>query len=519
VTGLWELVQERAAATPDVEMLVDERGRRVSFGEFAALAVTTAARLAAHGVAAGTAVTWQLPTTVETLALAAGLARIGAVQNPVIPGYGERNLEFAVRQTNARLLITTERWTSHALGEQARAVASRVPGLDVLLLDALYEAEAPGADALPASAGHAQDPTEVRWIFYTSGTTAEPKGARHSDASVLASSRGMAKALALTEDDRVGLVFPVAHIGGCGTWLGACLLSGCTLILDVAFNPTSTTELQQREHVTVAGSGTVFTQLYLGLQRKQPGRRLFPYARMLTAGAAPRPPLLHAEVKEEMGGIGVLSGYGMTEAPILSMAATTDPDGKLATTEGLPCPGVQFRVIRADGTEAAPNEQGELRVKAPQVMAGYVDEALNKDAFDDAGYLHTGDLGTLDEDGYLTITGRLKEVIIRKGETISARAIEVELMTHPGIAEAVVIALPHPRTGEQACAIIIPKDPSAKLDLNALRSHLKERGLAPVQWPERVENVTELPRTSTGKVLKEALRARLIDDPRGDGPP
>jgi acyl-CoA synthetase (AMP-forming)/AMP-acid ligase II len=359
VTSRWELVEWRAAATPDHEMLVDERGRRVTFGEFTVLATKAAAGLAGRGVTASTAVTWQLPTTVETLALAAALAKIRAVQNPVIPGYGERNLEFVVRQTNARLLITTERWTSHALGEQARAVAGRVPGLDVLLIDALGKPDE--ADGETDQAGEATDEPgadgrpPVRWVFCTSGTTAEPKGARHTDASVLASSAGMARALALTEDDRVGLVFPVAHIGGCGTWLGACLMSGCTLILDVAFDLATTTGLQQREHVTVAGSGTVFTQLYLGLQRKQPGHRLFPHARMLTAGAAPRPPQLHAEVKEEMGGIGVLSGYGMTEAPILTMAATTDPDAKLASTEGLPCPGVEFRVV-----------DGELRVKAPR---------------------------------------------------------------------------------------------------------------------------------------------------------
>jgi acyl-CoA synthetase (AMP-forming)/AMP-acid ligase II len=510
-TSLWELVERRAAASPDAEMLVDERGRRVSFGAFARRAEHVSAGLAARGVGPGTAVTWQLPTAVETLVLTAALSRLGAVQNPVIPGYGERNLEFAVRQTGAELLIATANWNGHDLGSAARAVASRVPGLGLLVLDDA-DGRLPESGDVPPPASREGDP--VRWVFYTSGTTAEPKGARHTDASVLASSAGMARALACTSDDRVGLVFPVAHIGGCGTWLGACLMTGCTLILDSVFNAERTSELQRCERVTIAGSGTVFTQLYVELQRRRPDEPLFPDVRVLTAGAAPRPPALHGEVKRELGGMGVLSGYGMTEAPILTMAATTDPDEALATTEGRPCPGVEIRVVAPDGTVLGPGETGELRVKGPQVMRGYLDEALNAGAFDEDGYLRTGDLGTLDVAGYLTITGRLKDVIIRKGETISARAIELELLTCPAVSDAVVVGLPHPRHGELACAVVVPADGEKPPDLDAIVAHLRDRGLVPVQWPERLEIVPELPRTSTGKVLKDELRARLSGDAR-----
>jgi acyl-CoA synthetase (AMP-forming)/AMP-acid ligase II len=510
-TRLWGLVEQRAASSPDAEMLVDERGRRVSFGEFRDRAERVSAGFAARGIGAGSAVTWQLPTTVETLVLTAALSRLGAVQNPVIPGYGERNLEFVVRQTRAELLVAMSSWNGHDLGSAARAVASRVPGLGLLILDGGSADDLPQATDVPPPAGQEGDP--VRWIFYTSGTTAEPKGAKHTDASVLASSAGMSRALACTSDDRVGLVFPVAHIGGCGTWLGACLMTGCTLILDSAFDAERTTELQRRERVTVAGSGTVFTQIYLEAQRRRPGERLFPDVRVLTAGAAPRPPSLHGEVKRELGGLGVLSGYGMTEAPILSMAATTDPDDVLATTEGRPCPGVEIRVVASDGTAVGPGEIGELRVKGPQVMRGYVDEALDAEAFGSGGYLRTGDLGTLDAAGYLTITGRLKDVIIRKGETISARAIELELLTHPGVGDAAVVGLPHPGQGELACAVVVPADGEKAPGLDGIVAHLRERGLPQVQWPERLEIVTDLPRNTTGKVLKEELRARLTRPP------
>jgi cyclohexanecarboxylate-CoA ligase len=170
---------------------------------------------------------------------------------------------------------------------------------------------------------------------------------------------------------------------------------------------------------------------------------------------------------------------------------------------------VDIRVISPDGALLGPGLVDELRVKAPQVMRGYVDEALNAAAFDEDGYLRTGDLGLLDAAGYLTITGRLKDVIIRKGETISARAVELELLTHPAVADAAVIGLPHPANGELACAVVSVAAGAPAPALDQLTAHLRDRGLPPAQWPERLEICAELPRNSTGKVLKDELRARL----------
>lgn len=480
--NLWSLVERRAAATPDANMLADENSRHVSFGQFKAMAERISAALAAQGVITGTAVTWQLPSTVETLALTAALARLGAVQNPVIPGYGQRNLDFVTAQTGCEFLFTSV----DEVREWGLAGGAAVP-----------------PPAGPASPGTGPGSGPARWVFYTSGTTADPKGALHTDASVLASSAGLARAMALVPADRVGAVFPVAHIGGCGTWLGACLLSGCALILDSDFDLERTAELQRREGVTIAGCGTVFTQLYTGLQRRNPDRRLFPAARLLTGGASPRPPGLHEEVKRVMGTGGMLSGYGMTEAPILTMAAVTDPDEKIALTEGRPCPGVELIT-----------SGGELRAKAPQLMLGYLDPELNAGAFDADGYLRTGDLGEIDADGYVRITGRLKDVIIRKGETISARAIEMELLTFPGLDDAAVIGVPDAARTELACAVVIPADPARPPSLEAVVAHLRSRGVPPAQWPERLEVVPDFPRNSTGKVRKDELRSRVAPESR-----
>jgi acyl-CoA synthetase (AMP-forming)/AMP-acid ligase II len=457
--SMWSLVRWRAGQTPDAEMLVDETGRRVSFREFHDRAERVAAALHDRGVGQDTPVTWQLPTTVAALVLTAALARLGAVQNPVLPKLDPR---FMVEQTGAQLLV-----------------------LDVDL---------PESWPPPPFAEPVGDP--VRWIFYTSGTTTDPKGAKHTDASVLASARCMGERLGCTPADRVGMVFPVAHIGGCGTWLGACLMYGCTLILDSAFEADRTIELQRRERVTLAGSGTVFTQIYLAAQRRQPNERLFPHVRALTSGAAPKPPTLHTDVKRELGGVGVLSGYGLTEAPILTMCSPTDSDEALATTEGRPAEGVDLRVV-----------DGELRVKGPQVMVGYVDTSL--DAFDADGYLRTGDLGRIDEDGNVTITGRLKDIIIRKGENISAPAIEEAVSTHPGVADVAVIGLADPERGEMACAVIVPKDGHPVPTLPRLIAFLLEHGVPTRLWPERLAIVDQLPRNATGKVLKAELRQRI----------
>jgi acyl-CoA synthetase (AMP-forming)/AMP-acid ligase II len=498
--NLWRLVRWRAARTPDAEMLVDEHGRRASFAEFRDRAELVAAALAGLGVGQDTAVTWQLPTSIEALVLTAALARVGAVQNPVMPSCEAETLRFMARQTGAQLLVVVPTWHSRDLLTPAREIAG-----DSALL--VVDGQLPESRSVLPVVERLDDP--VRWIFYTSGTTADPKGARHTDSSVLASSRGMGSRLGCTENDRVGLVFPVAHIGGCGTWLGTCLMYGCTLILDAVFELDRTTDLQRRERVTLAGSGVVFTQLYLAAQRRQPDQRLFPDVRALTSGAAPKPATLHADVKRELGGVGVLSGYGMTEAPILAMSAPTDLDDVLATTEGRPTEGVELRVVDADGRILGPGEEGELRAKGPQVMLGYVDAAL--DAFDADGYLRTGDLGRLDKDGNVTITGRLKDLIIRKGENISARAIEEAVSQHPDVAEVTVIGLPDAYAGETACAVIVLSEGSQALPLTRLATFLRDAGVPTRLWPERVAILDEVPRNSTGKVLKAELRRCLSD--------
>ncbi|WP_436790173.1 class I adenylate-forming enzyme family protein [Yinghuangia sp. YIM S10712] len=498
-TRLWDLAEQRAARDGSAEMLVDERGRRLTFAEFRDHSERMAETLSARGVGPGTPVTWRLPTVVEALVVTCALARLGAVQNPVMPICGERELRFILARTGAELFITAEGQLGLDEAWRTDRLITDRPGLDALVVAAEGQ---PRRRTAPNSAGPDDD---VRWIFFTSGTTADPKGARHTDASVLAAAQSMAVRLDCTKADRVGLAFPIAHIGGCGIWLGAALICGCTLVLDAAFEPERTSRFFHAEEVTLAGSGAVFIQAYLELQRRQPDTPLFPKLRAMTAGGSARPITLHADTKRAFG-VPVLSGYGMTEAPVLAMAGPHDPDDTLHATEGRPKPDVHLRIVAPDGRVLGAGEEGEIRAKGPQVMRGYLDASLTRDVFDEDGYLRTGDLGMLDERGYLTVTGRLKDIIIRKGENISARALEDALASHQAVADVAVVGLPDAGRGELACAVVVPRGNAPTLaDLTAF---LADQGLPPRQWPERLETVDTLPRNATGKVLKTELRER-----------
>ncbi|HVM67296.1 MAG TPA: AMP-binding protein [Acidimicrobiales bacterium] len=501
-SDLWSALEARAAATPHLTVLVDRHGRRVRFSELRDEAATVAAGLAEMGVGAGDVVAWELPTWVEAVVLAVALNRVGAVQVPIIAIYREREVAHCCRQTDARWLITAGEFRGFDFAAMGRSVGGAL-GLAHLTV-------APGS--LPRGdparlAPHAPRPDDARWVFFTSGTTSEPKGARHNDRALAQTGAQMADRMQLGPGSRYALPFPFPHVGGVLLLYGA-LHSGCTHLLVDVFDPVETTAFLAREGVTHAGTGTPFHLAYLAEQRKDPSRRIFPDLVCCPGGASPKPPTMHETIKRELGGLGIVSSWGLTEAPILTYSTFDDPDDKLATTEGRPLDGVVLRAVRGDGTVAGAGEEGELQVRAPQVMMGYVDTSLDAAAFMD-GWFRTGDLGTIDDDGFVRITGRLKDVIIRNGENISAKEVEDLLFAHPAVADVAVIGLPDDRTGERVCAVVCPADGTAPLSLTEVREWLVGRGLRRQAVPEQVEHVDALPRNPAGKVTKQALQDRF----------
>jgi acyl-CoA synthetase (AMP-forming)/AMP-acid ligase II len=507
---LWELIERRAAATPDAEMAVDEERRRLTFSAYRVECEKAAAGLADLGLAEGDVVSWQLPTWFESLVLVGALARLGVTQNPILPIYRKREVGFVARQAGTKLLVVPSTWKNFDFAGMANEIAGEVDGLDVLLCDRSLPHGDPATLTPPPATPDDPDDLPVRWLFYTSGTTADPKGARHTDATIAAIAKGMGERYEVNATDRGAMVFPFTHIGGI-TWLLTGLQFGSASIMVEAFDPATTVPFLAEEGVTLAGAGTPFHMVYLAAQRQNPDVALFPDVRAFPGGGAAKPPSLHAEMKDEVGGVGILSGYGLTEAPILTLVAVGDADQKKSDTEGRPMPGVDLRIVTLDGRVAGPNEEGEIRAKAPQLMKGYLDAELDADAFDEDGYFRTGDLGMQDDEGYVTITGRLKDIIIRKGENISAKEVEDLLFTHPKIADVAVIGLPDPASGERACAVVVPAVADDPISHGEMTDYLTGEGLMIQKVPEQLELVDVLPRNPTGKVLKHELRAQYQD--------
>lgn len=500
------MVERRAELTPDALMIIDDRGGELSFAGYRDAALRAAAGLVELGVGPGVSVSWQLPTWPSTLVLQAALARLGAVQNPIIPVYREREVGFCIRQTGARLFLVPSVWRGFDYQAMAEGIAADVDELDVVVSDGeLPEGDVSVLDGIPVP----EDPEEIRWVYYTSGTTSNPKGARHCDSSVMASGIAMVERQHVTAEDQFGLAFPFAHIGGVSN-LSVSLSSGCTLVIAEAFDPTETTELFARHGVTLVGGGPAFFMAFLAEQRKQPGEPILPQLRLCSGGGAPMPASQHYEVMAEMGGRGCGHAWGMTEAPIIAQNTPDDPDEKLAETEGRPLAGAKIKVVGFGGDPADVGVEGELWIRGPMVCRGYMDEGLTAASFD-GDWFHTGDVGFLDAGGYVTLTGRVKDIIIRKGENISATEIEDLLFAHPKVLDAGVIGLPDEERGERVCAVVELASGVEQMTLAELGDYFRASGVMPQKIPEQVEVVDSLPRNATGKVLKHELRARFSD--------
>ncbi|MFE9766153.1 class I adenylate-forming enzyme family protein [Streptomyces sp. NPDC005808] len=492
---LWELVVRRAGLTPHRPVLL-QGDRSLSFGELRDRAERVAAGLYDMGVRPGTVVAWQLPTRIETALLSFALARLGAVQSPVIPFYRDREVGFALRESRAEFFAVPGEWR----GFDHTAMARRLGAKGVFeAYDRLPDGD---PSLLPAAPSEG---TSVRWIYWTSGTTSDPKGVLHTDRSLIAGGSCLAHSLHLSPDDVGSMAFPYAHIAG-PDYTVMLLLYGFPAVLFEQFALPAALEEYRRHGVTVAGGSTAFYSMFLAEQRKRPGEPLIPTLRLLAGGGAPKPPEIYHSVVREMK-VQLTHGYGMTEVPMITMGSPDDSAENLATTEGRPPDGMEIRIV-----------DGEVRLRGEAVCQGYLDPAQTAEAFDADGFLITGDVGHLTESGHLVLTGRLKDVIIRKGENISAKEIEDLLHRHPAVGDAAVIGLPDAERGERVCAVIeAAEQPSAadglpgveELTLAGITSYLRAEGLSVHKLPEQLEVVDALPRNETlRKVLKYKLRER-----------
>ena len=489
--------------TPDAPALLDADDRRVTFGELMHWSERVAAGLAGLGVGASTVVSVQLPTRIETLVLSLALARLGAVQNPILHLYRERELGAVLQRMHPAVYACPGVWGGVDYPAMVSAVADQLPSPPVMLLayDTLPEGDVATLPPVPEPASA----DEVRWIYFTSGTTSEPKGVCHTDATLLAGGVAVARSSEWSASDVFMIAYPITHIGGAGS-LVQMLSVGLPFVLLESFVAPYAVEVCRRFGATATGGSTAFYQAFLAEQRKQPGDVLIPTLRRLGGGGAPKPPELFFAVQREMG-VPIVHGYGMTEVSTTTIGRMTDTDEQLAYSDGAPVPGVEVRIVLDGEQPATTGEDGEIRVRGPMVCKGYLDAEQTRLAFDADGFFKTGDLGHLRPDGHLAVTGRLKDLIIRKGENISPREIEDILHTHPKVVDVAVIGLPDAERGERVCAVVERASEEDPLSFDEMVAHLRAAGLMVQKIPEQLEIVDELPRNQAlRKVLKYKLR-------------
>jgi acyl-CoA synthetase (AMP-forming)/AMP-acid ligase II len=457
-------------------------------------ALRVAAGLADLGIAPGDVVALQLTGRVESAVAHAAVLLRGAVVLPIVPIYGLRELGFVLRQSEAAALITS--------GERADEVwAKRTE------FPALRQVIAVGEESWSALEGHRPlgeqapaDPDEVCVLVYTSGTTAVPKGVQHTHRSILAE-------LATISGHGDGYVyldaFPPGHVAGLCVLLRA-LVGGVATVFMERWNPETALDLIH-EHGVTASAGVPFHLAAL-LGAAEQGGRGAGTLREYLVGAASVPPVLVE--RAERAGIAAYRAYGSSEHPTISSGDADDPSGKRATTDGRLKPGTQVRIVDPEGRDLPVGAEGEIWSRGPEVFAGYRDPALSAQAFTPDGWLRTGDVGRMDRDGYLTITDRLKDIIVRGGEKISSKEVEDLLAAHPAVAEAVAVAEPDERYGERVCAFAVLRE-GRSLDLDGVRDHFAALGAARQKTPERLVVVDALPRTAAGKVRKHELRKEV----------
>lgn len=465
-------------------------------------------------VTEGAVVAFQIPNWREAVSAFAGLAIGGYVLVPIVHIYGAKEVSFILDECGAEAYIAP---ASYGHVDYCSIVDETPPErlrLHVVVGDAADAPAPAGIDRVAWSALDDLEPTtspgdrsadDVAVLAYTSGTTADPKGVIHDSRTMLSELRHMNGWITPGRPNLMGS--PVTHATGMiGAVLGPLNAAGDIHLID-RWDPGHALDVMLGHGI---GGGTG-ASVFLSTLLDHPDFTAAHAANMgrVGLGGAPVPTALGQ--RAESLGIKIIRAYGSTEHPSTTGSQFDDEPELRHATDGKPLPGVEVRLVGADGDDAPPGVPGEILSRGPDLCLGYTDAALNS-AFDDEGWYHTGDIGVLDADGALTITDRVKDIIIRGGENLSAAEIEAAVAAVPGIAEVAVVAAPDERLGEHACAVVRLHDGADPVDLDMLRAQLEQLGLARQKWPEELRIVDNFSRTASGKIRKVDLREWLREE-------
>jgi acyl-CoA synthetase (AMP-forming)/AMP-acid ligase II len=507
---------------PDAEFAAFD-GRRVTFGEFGAWVDRLAGDLVTRGVRPGDRVLVQLPNCLEVIALQLATWRIAATAVPVVPIYRERELRQIVSDARPAAVATTEWLGSRALRselETALDAAGVVPRARYLLEDDRDGwTGIPSLDAQAVPDVQLPEPAvadECCLILYTSGTTSAPKGAMLSSAALIAAT-GAWDRLALTADDVALGIAPLAHIAG---MVPSCLVPmtiGCRVAIMPRWDPAVAVETIDREHATFSTGANVFLKDMVDQYESRESRELHKLHYFVSGGSATPPELIE---RAHAMGLGAVRAYGMTEtAGVIAMSEHDAPLGRKANFDGHLLDTVEMQARDEAGTVLAPGVNGSLWIRGPQLLLGYTDSRLNELQFDAEGWFDPGDVGSIDADRWLRITGRTKDIINRGGEKFSARDIEESVLRHAAIADASVIPIPDERFGEAVCAFVVVRDGAAPPSGQTLAEFMFASGIAKAKVPVEWHFIDRIPTTATGKVKKFELAKLRGQVPHQQGAP
>jgi len=530
-SGQWagrvitDFLDEVAAATPDAVAAIDSR-RQVSFAELKRLSDRAALGLLELGVRPGDVVSYQLPNWIEFLVLHYAATRIGAINNPLIPIYREREVGFMVGLAKSRVIVVPQEFRGFDYPEMIGRLRADWPALAHLLV-----VDGPTTDTQtsweefiqtpweerrdPAElAGLRPDADDVTLLIFTSGTTGEPKGVMHTHNTLVAANAPLPDRLGVSRDDVIHMASTFAHLTGFlyGVRLPV-QVGGATGVYQDVWDPARFVDLVEQHRISYTSAATPF--LHDTLNAPNLADRDVSSLRLFCCMGAPIPRAIVREAKVKLPQLTVLGGWGQSENALVTLGVPGDPEEKIVERDGYPWPGMEIRVVDADGAPLAAGTEGRLQVRGPFLFVGYAERLEMTRASFDGDWFDTGDLAVIDEDGYLSITGRTKDVIIRGGENIPVAYVENALYEHPLLSGVAVVGYPDPRLQERACAVVTLAPGAAGFTHEEMREFLAAKGLSPHYWPERLEVLPELPRTASGKIQKYQLRARLQEEMAG----
>ena len=518
--GLWgdaslaDYWQQTARAMPDKIAVVDNHGASYTYSALDHAASCLANWMLAKGIESGDRIAFQLPGWCEFTVIYLACLKIGAVSVPLLPSWREAELVWVLNKCQAKMFFAP------TLFKQTRPVDLILPLQNQLLqLQQIVGVDklAPATSSLSLSQIIADNTSlttaitthgdELAAVLFTSGTEGLPKGVMLTHNNILASERAYCARLNLTWQDVFMMPAPLGHATGFLHGVTAPFLIGARSVLLDIFTPDACLALLEQQRCTCMLGATPFVYDLLNLLEKQPAD--LSALRFFLCGGTTIPKKVARECQQR--GIKLLSVYGSTESSPHAVVNLDDPLSRFMHTDGYAAAGVEIKVVDDARKTLPPGCEGEEASRGPNVFMGYFDEPeLTARALDEEGWYYSGDLCRMDEAGYIKITGRKKDIIVRGGENISSREVEDILLQHPKIHDACVVAMPDERLGERSCAYVVLKAPHHSLSLEEVVAFFSRKRVAKYKYPEHIVVIEKLPRTASGKIQKFLLRKDIM---------